>query len=167
VESSSGGPDEVGLTRRSALKRGVALGVAVWAVPAVEILSISPASAQGASPTGGGFPSNVQLIVQKTGSSARYGVKFDPGDATRWGRIPPSAPMCPDQFGVTYLDDNAVITDFNRSAVVTTTSVGGKATFRIQIPAGYALAYSWSKCGRRCIGPGQVVATRTYDFNCG
>ncbi|NOY55796.1 MAG: hypothetical protein GXP34_07385 [Actinobacteria bacterium] len=43
-------PDQVGLTRREALKRGAAVAGALWAVPIVQVVGLRPAYAQTTSP---------------------------------------------------------------------------------------------------------------------
>lgn len=50
-----------GLSRRDALKRGVVIAGAVWAVPVVQALSVSEASAE--APSGRGLPRRIRGLL--------------------------------------------------------------------------------------------------------
>jgi hypothetical protein len=93
------------ISRRDALRRGAIVGGAVFAVPTVQVLGLSPASAQQVSgpppTTATTLPppppaecqdiSNIQIVVSKGG--VYYGLKWD-GDWDKWSSAAPDSNDC-------------------------------------------------------------------------
>jgi hypothetical protein len=165
IDEAASGP-----SRRTTLKRGLAIGgAAVWAIPAVQALSVSAASAEDTSappppppppPPSGEYPSHGFVLVNC--GDGVFGVKIDSGAPGVLGSLGNGndVPYLEDQqnlvLGVDYRQptaaDLAEITDFG------TTTYNGILALYITLPAGcqfvdgytYVFDGSFSGGGTNC-----------------
>jgi hypothetical protein len=141
------------ISRRDALRRGAIVGGAVFAVPTVQVLGLSPASAQqvsGPPPTSPTTAppttappeqcqdiSNIQIVVSKGG--VYYGLKWDGG----WDKWSSAAP-----------DSNDCIAYYESATGNTVVAQGSVAdTFNGEGPADPVVVQQISPCVWRLILP--------------
>lgn len=173
-------PAAASVSRRSILKRGAAAGgAAVVFTPVVQVVGLTPASAQNPSvivppeePTDCHDISNIQVVVTGANNNGYYGLKFDPGDQpgeqfVGWDSAAPDSNDCiryyETQSGKNVSADDQVAQVFNRGAVVDLVS-DCQWRLRLPLPDGFTFVSGWVKYGNVSTGgcPHEATVTPTY-----
>jgi hypothetical protein len=176
------------LSRRSVLKKGAVVGgTALWVAPAVQIVGMSPASAQSSSPPPASSStttststtstteapqckdiSNIQIVVKK--NHKYYGLKYDPSESTSWDDWSSAAPNSNDciryyeqEYGTRVLAEQWVADKFNESAKV---KIINSCEWRLQLPLpdGFTFVQGYVKAGNVASTPCPKAAAPTANY---